>query len=146
MIDRACAGIDDPAEMFAVSVRITGRLGWTHPDLARFLVGAGLDVLDQPVGLGPRALRDIKAGQAAGRFTAPHAEVELSADRRRPAGTAEGAPADPNGVDETAVDQLAEPCCACSAFPTRRPAQSSRRTCRRRSPGDWRLPALGPLG
>ena len=68
MIDRACKGISDPAEIFAMSVRITGRLGWTHPDLARFLVGTGLDVLDQPVGLAPRALRDIKAGQAAGRF------------------------------------------------------------------------------
>src|SRR6185312_3890645 len=79
MIDRACAGISDPAEIFAVSVRITGRLGWTHPELARFLVGAGLDVLNQPVGLAPRALRDIKAGQAAGRFTVLHAEIELSA-------------------------------------------------------------------
>jgi len=42
-------------------------LGWTHPDLARFLLGAGLDVLDTHRGLAPRALRDIKIGQAAGR-------------------------------------------------------------------------------
>jgi AcrR family transcriptional regulator len=27
MIDRACAGIADPAEVFAVSFRMTGRLG-----------------------------------------------------------------------------------------------------------------------
>ena len=66
MIDRACVRISDPAEIFAVSVRITGRLGWTHPDPARFFVGAGLDVADQPVGLAPRGLRAVKAGQAAG--------------------------------------------------------------------------------
>src|SRR5215469_10223744 len=46
MIDRACAGIADPAEVFAVSFRISGRLGWTDPDLARFLAGRGLDLLD----------------------------------------------------------------------------------------------------
>ena len=31
MIDRATASISDPAEVFAVSLRISGRLGWTHP-------------------------------------------------------------------------------------------------------------------
>ena len=67
MIDRASAGISDPAEVFAVSFRISGRLSWTHPDTARFLTGGGLDLLDAPTGLAPRALRDIKAGQDAGR-------------------------------------------------------------------------------
>jgi AcrR family transcriptional regulator len=107
MIDRACAGIDDPAEIFALSVRITGRLGWTHPDLARFLVGAGLDVLDQPVGLGPRALRDIKAGQAAGRFSALHAEVELGATAGGLLGLLKVHLAHPDDVDESSVDELA---------------------------------------
>jgi AcrR family transcriptional regulator len=49
MIDRACVGIADPAEVFAVSFRISGRLGWTHPDMARFLAGRGLDLLDAPM-------------------------------------------------------------------------------------------------
>src|SRR4029450_8468170 len=39
MIDRACAGIDDPARGFATSFRISGRRGWAHPDLARFITG-----------------------------------------------------------------------------------------------------------
>src|SRR6478752_9668548 len=65
VIDQACADINDPAELFAVSLRISGRLGWTHPDLARFLLGAGLDILQTHRGLAPRALRDIKIGQAA---------------------------------------------------------------------------------
>jgi AcrR family transcriptional regulator len=107
MIDGACAGISDPAEIFAVSVRITGRLGWTHPDLARFLVGAGLDVLDQRVGLTPRALRDIKAGQATGRFSVRHADVELSAVAGGLLGLLKVHLRHPDEVDETSVDDLA---------------------------------------
>src|ERR1700730_1786845 len=68
LIDRATGGITDPAERFAVGTRISGRLGWTHPDIAGFLTGAGLDALDIPGGLAPRALRDIEAGRAGGPF------------------------------------------------------------------------------
>ncbi len=107
MIDRACAGIGDPAEIFAVSVRITGRLGWTHPDLARFLVGAGLDVLDQSVGLAPRALRDVRAGQAARRFTVLPAEIALSAVAGGLLGLLKVHLDHPDDVDETSVDDLA---------------------------------------
>jgi AcrR family transcriptional regulator len=107
MIDRACAEIGDPAAVFAVSVRITGRLGWTHPDLARFLVGSGLDLLDQPAGLAPRALRDIKTGQAVGRFSVPHAEVALSAVAGGLLGLLRTHLRQPDEVDETAVDELA---------------------------------------
>ena len=73
------AGAVPRAEVFAVSFRISGRLGWTNPDIARFLTGAGLDLLDSSTGLAPRALRDLKAGQAAGRFTIPEAGIALSA-------------------------------------------------------------------
>src|SRR6516164_5583302 len=31
VVDQACADISDPAEVFAVSLRISGRVGWTHP-------------------------------------------------------------------------------------------------------------------
>lgn len=107
MIDRACVGISDPAELFATSVRITGRLGWTHPDLARFLTGAGLGVLAHPVGLAPRALRDIRAGQDAGRFTISNAEVGLSAVTGGLLGLLGLRLRDPELIDETAVDELA---------------------------------------
>src|SRR6266704_1471748 len=82
LIHRASAGITDPAELFAVGTRISGRLGWTHPDIAGFLTGVGLGALDIPGGLAPRALRDIEAGQAAGRFTVPDPEIGLSAVAR----------------------------------------------------------------
>ena len=79
MIDRASAGITDPAEVFSISLRLSARLSWTHPEVARFITGAGLDLFDLPGGLAPRALRDIQAGQAAGQFSVADAEVALSA-------------------------------------------------------------------
>ena len=108
MIDRACAGISDPAELFAVSFRISGRLGWTHPEIGRFLTGAGLDVLDDARGLAPRALRDIRAGQVAGCFTVPDAEIALSAVAGGLLGLLRLRQRHPERVQEAAVDQLAE--------------------------------------
>ena len=108
MIDRASAGISDPAELFAVGTRITGRLGWTHPEIAGFLAGAGLAVLDIPIGLAPRALRDIEAGKAAGRFIVPDAEIALSAAAGGMLGLFRMRQRHPERVTETTVDQLAE--------------------------------------
>jgi len=65
MIDRACEGITESAELFAVGMRISGRLGWTHPDIAGFLTGASMDALDSPTAW-PAAL----AAVALGRVTA----------------------------------------------------------------------------
>ena len=106
MIDSA--DVTDPAELFAVGMRITGRLGWTHPDIAGFLTGAGLDVLDTPHGLAPRALRDIEAGQAAGRFTVPDPEIALSAVAGGLLGLLRMCQRHPERITETTVDQLAE--------------------------------------
>jgi len=108
MIDRASAGITDQAERFAVGMRISGRLGWTHPDIAGFLTGADLDALDIPVGLAPRALRDIQAGQDAGRFTVPDAEIALSAVAGGLLGLFRQCQRRPGRVSEASVDQLAE--------------------------------------
>ena len=108
MIDRASAGLTDPAELFAVGMRISGRLGWTHPAIAGFLTGTGLDVLDSPYGLAPRALRDIQAGQAAGRFTVPDPEIALSAVAGGLLGLWLLCQRHPARVTEATVDQFAE--------------------------------------
>ncbi len=108
MIDRASAGITDQAERFAVGMRISGRLGWTHPDIAGFLTGVGLEALDIPVGLAPRALRDIQAGQDAGIFTVPDAEIALSAVAGGLLGLLRQCQRKPERVSEASVDQLAE--------------------------------------
>ena len=110
MIDAACIGLDDPAEVFATSLRISGRLAWTHPEIAGFITGVGLDLLDAPRGLAPRALRDIRAGQAAGRFTIPDAEIALSAVAGGLLGLLRLHERNPERVSETSVDELAEAC------------------------------------
>ena len=108
MIDRGSAGLTDPAELFAVGMRISGRLGWTHPEIAGFLTGAGLDALDIPTGLAPRARRDIQAGQAAGRFTVPDAGIALSAAAGGLLGLLRMCQRHPERITETTVDQLTE--------------------------------------
>ncbi len=110
MLDRACDGVSDPAEVFSHSLRTSARLGWTHPDVGRFITGAGLDLLDAPGGLAPRALRDIQAGQAAGLFTVHDAEVALSAVAGGLIGLLRMHQSDPARVDERSVDELAEAC------------------------------------
>ena len=102
------ADLTDPAERFVVGTRISGRLGWTHPDIAGFLTGAGLDALDIPGGLASRALRDIQAGQAKGRFTVPDPEIALSAVADGLLGLLRMCQRHPERVTETTVDQLAE--------------------------------------
>jgi AcrR family transcriptional regulator len=110
VIDQACADISDPAEVFAVSLRISGRLGWTHPDIARFLTGVGLDSLDASRGLAPRALRDIQAGQTAGCFTVTDAQIALSAVAGGLLGLLRSRERHPERVDESSVDQFTEAC------------------------------------
>ena len=131
LIDRASAGLTDPAELFAVGTRITGRLGWTHPDIAGFLAGAGLDVLDIPTGLAPRALRDIQAGQATGRFTVADAEIALSAAAGGMLGLLPDVPAAPG----TRHRDHRRPARRGRAAPARRPRPRSRPPRRPPPPG-----------
>ena len=110
MIDTACAGLHDPAEVFAVSLRISGRLAWAHPEIAGFITGSGLALLDAPRGLAPYALRDIRAGQATGRFTVSDAEIALSAVAGGLLGLLRLHERHPGRVAESSVDELAEAC------------------------------------
>jgi len=126
LIDAACTGIDDPAEVFATSLRISGRLAWTHPEIARFITGVGLDLLDAPRGLAPRALRDIRAGQSAGRFTITDAEIALSAAAGGLLGLLRLQERDPERVTETSVDELTEACLRLLGVPATQARRLSR--------------------
>lgn len=68
MRDSIVALYDDPAEVFAVSFRMTGRLQRQVPEMVRVLLHSGMSVLLRDEGLAPRARRDIIAAQQAGRF------------------------------------------------------------------------------
>ena len=74
----------------------------------RFLTGSGLDLLDAPCGLAPRALRDITVGQAAGCFTIPDAEAGLSAIAGALPGLLRQHQQHPDRREQGAVDQFAE--------------------------------------
>lgn len=78
MLDRLTESIDDPAETFATSFRLTGRLFRRRPQESQILLANGLALLSSPAGLAPRALRDIKAGIEAGRFTVDDPELALA--------------------------------------------------------------------
>lgn len=69
MLDEVTAGMDDPAEVFAASVRITARFPQTHPKLARIIDRVGPRYLTSPTGLAPRAMRDLRRARDAGRLT-----------------------------------------------------------------------------
>ncbi len=78
MLDRLTESIEDPAETFATSFRLTGRLFRRHPQESRILLANGLELLSSERGLAPRALRDIQAGVAAGRFHVDDPELALA--------------------------------------------------------------------
>lgn len=77
LLDRLPA-VDDPAETFARSFRLTGRLFRRRPQESRALLNSGLSAMLSDRGLAPRALRDIKAADREGRFAIVDAEVSLA--------------------------------------------------------------------
>ncbi|MFJ3415994.1 TetR/AcrR family transcriptional regulator [Streptomyces sp. NPDC086082] len=79
LLDAATADIDDPAETFAASVRLTLRLAASHPEITGILRFRGLQHVHSGTGLGPRALRDLEVGKASGRFDIKDAQVALGA-------------------------------------------------------------------
>ena len=68
LFDALTAEMDDPAEVFASSVRMTVRMAKTHPQIAKILQRTGLRYLSAPDGLVPRALRDLQRGRDTGRL------------------------------------------------------------------------------
>ena len=78
LLDHLTASLEDPAETFACSFRLTGRLFRRRPQESQILLANGMALLSSELGLAPRALRDIKAGVQAGRFTVDDPELALS--------------------------------------------------------------------
>src|SRR6478735_697069 len=68
LLDELTESLEDPAETFARSYRLTGRLFRRRPQESRVLLSSGLALLSSDRGVAPRARRDISAGVDAGRF------------------------------------------------------------------------------
>src|SRR5947209_4100851 len=60
LLDRLTADDEDPAETFARSFRLVGRLFRRRPEMTRVLLNSGLTMISAERGLAPRALRDIR--------------------------------------------------------------------------------------
>lgn len=106
VLDASAESITDPVEVFTAKFRLSGRVGRTHPDLARFLTELGLDALARPDGLGPRARRDLAHAFDAGRLRAASAQVALGAVAGALISLLELQLSTPSGVDDAVVDQL----------------------------------------
>jgi AcrR family transcriptional regulator len=78
MLEEITAGIEDPAEVFAASVRITARFAKTHPQVARIIDRTGPRYLTAPTGLAPRALRDLQRAKDAGRLSFDDPDVAIA--------------------------------------------------------------------
>lgn len=78
VLDHLTADLQDPAAVFACSFRLSGRFFRERPQESRILLANWGALLSSDKGLAPRALRDIKAAVAAGRFTLDDPELALA--------------------------------------------------------------------
>ena len=78
ILDKLTIEGEDPAETFARSFRLVGRLFRRRPEMCRVLLNSGLTLISADRGLAPRALRDISVAGRAGRFTVDDPELSLS--------------------------------------------------------------------
>lgn len=107
LIRRATAHLDDPAQVFAASVRLTVRLRRTHPQMARILLHTGLSHLTADEGMPASALRDLQTAAAAGRFDIADPYVALACTGGSVLGLFQILDARPDMDADTATDQLA---------------------------------------
>ncbi len=78
LLDQVTADIEDPAEVFASSFRLTGRLYQREPELSRVLLNNLTRLLSADDGLAPRARRDITAAVDAGRFEVADIDIAVA--------------------------------------------------------------------
>ena len=107
-LDRACADLTDPAEIYAVGVRMTARLALTRPAVAQVLIQVGLSYASEGQGLAARAQRDIRRGIADGRFTTEDARLGLISTAGCVLAFLQTALDHPDELNETDADTLAE--------------------------------------
>jgi len=78
LLDQITESLDDPAETFACSFRLTGRLFRRRPAESRVLLANGVSLMASDRGLAPRALRDIVAAVRASRFHVEDPKLALA--------------------------------------------------------------------
>ena len=107
LLDQLAENVDDPAEVFAQSFRLTGRLHRLLPELSRVLLAHGPSLISSERGLAPRALRDIEHGVATGRFTVADPQVALMLAAGGVLALGQTLHDDPTRDDAATTDQMA---------------------------------------
>jgi AcrR family transcriptional regulator len=130
LLDHLTSSIDDPAETFACSFRLTGRLFRRRPQESRILLANGMALLSSDLGLAPRALRDIEAAVGAGRFTVDDPELALSVAGGALLGLGNLLRSQPDRDDAAAADIVTEDVLRLFGLP----ADEAREICRRPLP------------
>jgi len=130
LLDHLTSSIDDPAETFACSFRLTGRLFRRRPQESRILLANGMTLLSSDLGLAPRALRDIEAAVRAGRFTVDDPELALSVAGGALLGLGNLLRSQPDRDDAAAADTVTEDVLRLFGLP----ADEAREICRRPLP------------
>lgn len=103
----AVADLTDPAEIFARSFRLTGRLARARPEVLAPLLNHGTDLLVLDRGLRQAALADIRAGVATGRFVALDPEILVMTVAGAMLGLIRHVSRDPAAVSEAHIDAIA---------------------------------------
>ncbi|MCV7229491.1 TetR/AcrR family transcriptional regulator [Mycolicibacterium komossense] len=130
LMDALTASIDDPAEAFACSFRLTGRLFRRRPQEALILLSNRLNLVTAKRGLAPRALRDIHAAVAAGRFHVDDPELALAVAGGAIMGLGTLLREQPERDDAQAADKLTEDVLRLFGVP----AEEAREMCQRDLP------------
>lgn len=106
LLDQLAEDFDDPAEVFAQSFRLTGRLHRLMPEVSRVLLAHGPALIGSEHGLAPRALRDIERGVATGRFTVADPQVALMLAAGGVLALGQSLHDDPSRDDAATTDQM----------------------------------------
>ena len=105
ILDKLSTASEDPAETFARSFRLVGRLFRRRPEISRVLLNTGLTLISADRGLAPRALRDIDAATRAGRFSVDDPMLALAVAGGALMGLAHLLHAQPERDDADAADR-----------------------------------------
>ncbi len=108
LLDALAATSEDPAETFARSFRIAGRMFRRRPDESAVILAHGLPLITSDRGLGPRSKRDIAAAAAAGRFQVEDPALAMAVAGGALLGLGQLLHNEPDRDDVRAVDQVTQ--------------------------------------
>jgi AcrR family transcriptional regulator len=130
VLDTLIAPLEDPAEKFALSYRLSGRMLRQRPDMSRVLLNNGLALLTSERGLAPRAKRDISAAAAAGKFQVEDPQLAVAVVGGALLGLAQLLHDEPQRDEGEATDEVTEHVLRMLGLPR----QQARKLCQRPVP------------